>query len=194
MKNKEKDKILGWIREGKKYKECKDLAVAEGIKTDFHNSFYKWQQKVNPTEKVDEALGKSAERRAEREDKKKTQQRKAHWSPQKQKSADDSKLAELINTGIYHGVFPFCKSQELKVEDVKEINLGGAVVGSVLYFFPDINLDHPLIVLTTRGILFYIRFRTICSQIREKVEDIKGHIPTKNTGGVKEDWRKKAGL
>ena len=184
MKTKEKDKILQWIKEGKKYKECKILAEAEGIKQDFHNSFYSWSQKINPTAKVDEALEKSAMRREEREDKKKTTQRKAKWSPQKQKAADDSKLAELINTGLYHGVFPFCKSKELKVEDVKEINLGGAVVGSVLYFFPDINLDHPLIVLATRGILFYIRFRTICSRIAEKVAGVKEKL-----AGVKEEWK-----
>ena len=186
MKGKEKEKIVGWIREGKKYKECVELAKEEGIKTDFHNSFYKWQQEVNPTKNMGAALEGGKIKRIEREERQKTEKRKLKWSSQKQKQADESNLAKLINKGLYHGTFPLCKSQQLKEADVQEINMGGAIVGSVLYFFPDVNLEHPLIVLTTRGILFYLKFRQICSTITEKVEEIKDKL-----SGIKPGWEQK---
>lgn len=189
MKRKEKDKIVEWIKEGKKYKECKTLADAEGITTDFHNSFYKWQQEINPSQAVDKALESAAVRREEREDKKKTQQKRAKWTTQKQKTADESGLAKIINKGVFHGTFPFCKSKQLKEEDVQDINVGGAVVANILYFFPDVNLEHPLIVLGTRAILFFIRFKAICSHITEKIEEIKEKITVGGSGGIKESWK-----
>jgi hypothetical protein len=64
--------------------------------------------------------------------------------------------------------------------------MGGAIVGSVLYFFPDVNLDHPMIVLATRGILFYLKFRQVCSTITEKVEEIKDKL-----SGLKPEWEQK---
>jgi hypothetical protein len=189
MKRENKERVLTLIREGNNYKKTKEILRNESGDVLSGSHFYRLKETVHPSQKMTDALEEGREKRVETEKKSKTEQRRVKWSTQKQKSADESKLAELINTGLYHGVFPFCKSQDLKLEDVKEINMGGAVVGSVLYFFPDINLDHPLIVLTTRGILFYIRFRSICNTIREKVDDIKLKIPTKNTGGLKEGWR-----
>ena len=187
MKNTEKDKIVGWIREGKKFKECKELADAEGIKTDFHNSFYKWQQEVNPTEKVNAALESSGERRQDREDKKKKEKRKIAWTTKKQQDADNSNLAKLINKGIFASTFPFCKNKALKEENVQEINLGGAVVANVLYFFPNVNLDHPAIVLTTRVILFYLRFKAICSAITQKIDELKAKV-VGGDSGIKPEW------
>lgn len=187
MKAKNKERVLELIREGKTYKETLETLKKESDDTIAGGSFYRLKQELNPTQKIDEALEKSAGRREEREDKKKTQARRAKWSPQKQRQADESKLADLINTGLYHGVMPLCKSKQLKIEDVKEINMGGAVVGSVLYFFPDVNLDHPLIVLATRGVLFYIRFKAICSKVAEIVEGVKEKL-TIGGSGIKPGW------
>jgi regulator of replication initiation timing len=183
MKGKEKDKIVEWIREGKKYKECVELAKGEGITTDFHNSFYKWQQEVNPTQKVEVALESGKIRRVEREEKKTKDKRKVSWSKRKQDDADNSNLAKLINEGIFHASLPFCKSRQLKKEDVQEINVGGSAVACVLYFFPDIDLNHPALVLVTRIVFFYIKFRAICSTITEKVEAVKDKL-----SGLKSNW------
>lgn len=183
MKGKEKDKIVEWIREGKKYKECLELAKAEGIKTDFHNSFYKWQQEVNPTQKVEEALESGKLRRVERAEKKTKDKRKISWSKKKQDDADNSNLAKLINEGIFHASLPFCKSRQLKKEDVQEINVGGSAVACVLFFFPDIDLNHPAVVLATRIVLFYIKFRQICSVMNQKVAEVKDKI-----SGLKPGW------
>ena len=187
MKNTEKDKIIGWIREGKKFKECKELADKEGIKTNFHNSFYRWQQEVNPTEKLNKALETTGERREEREVEKKKVQRRAKWSTQKQKAADESPLAKLINKGVFHATLPFCKTRALKEEDVQDINVGGAAVANILYFFPDVNLDHPAIVLTTRIILFYIKFKAICSAMKQKMDELKAKV-VGGDSGIKPEW------
>ena len=192
MKKQNKERVLELIREGKNYSETNTELQKERSDTIAGSTYYKLKESVFPSEKMDKALELSGEKRVEREGRREKDKRKVAWSSKKQKDADESKLAELINTGLYHGVFPLCKSQELRIEDVKEINLGGAVVGSVLYFFPDINLDHPLIVLTTRAVLFYIRFRTICNKITEKVEEFKGKIPTRSLGGIKPEWKNRS--
>ena len=99
--------------------------------------------------------------------------KRAPWSKGKQKAADESKLAQLINKGMYHGLFPFCKNKQLTEEQVQDINLGGAVVGTIQHFVPDLNLDHPLVTLATRGIMLYIRFKAICSKAKELIEKVK---------------------
>ena len=187
MKNTEKDKIIGWIRDGKKFKECKELADKEGIKTDFHNSFYKWQQEVNPTEKLNKALETIGERREEKEDKKKKDKRKIAWSAKKQQDADNSDLAKIINKGLYHGVFPLCKNKQLKEEDIQDVNVGGSCVACIIYFFPEVDLNNPLIVLATRGILFYIRFRAICSAVKQKMDELKVKV-VGGDSGIKPEW------
>ena len=188
-----KNKVLTHIRAGLNYTETKKKLEEEDINyPGLSKTYYTWKQELFPSEKMDASLEQSRDKREGREGRRQTEKRKVAWSSKKQQEADKSKLAELINTGLYHGVFPLCKSQELRIEDVKEINLGGAIVGSVLYFFPDINLEHPIIVLTTRGILFFIRFRSICNKITEKVEEFKGKIPTRSLGGIKPDWKNRA--
>ena len=189
MKKQNKDRLLELIREGKNYKETKEIFEKETGDKVAGATFYRAKETVFPSEKMDAALEGAREKRVDKEKGEKTQQRRAKWTTQKQKSADESKLAELINTGVYHGVFPFCRSKQLKIEDVKSINIGGAAVANILYFFPDVNLDHPAIVLVTRMVLFYIRFRSICSSIREKVDETKEKAAVL-LSGVKSDWKK----
>ena len=185
MKKDNKKRVEELIREGKNYKETKETLEKESGDTLAGATYYRLKETIYPKDKVDAALDTAREKREKREGGKQEKQRRAKWSTGKQKNADESKLAELINTGMYHGVLPFCKNKALKVEDVKEVNLGGAVVSSILYYFPDVNLDHPLIVLATRGILFYIRFRQVCSTINEKIEEVKQTL-----SGIKPEWKK----
>jgi hypothetical protein len=183
MKKENKERVEELIRENKTLKETNETLKTETGDEVSNATFYRLKQSQNPTQNMGRALEGGRIKRVERVEKQKTEKRKLKWSSQKQKQADESNLAKLINKGLYHGTFPLCKSKQLKEEDVQEINMGGAIVGSVLYFFPDINLDHPLIVLATRGILFYLKFRQICSVLNQKIEEVKDKL-----SGLKPGW------
>lgn len=189
MENKKLDKkaiksrVLEHIKSGKNYTQTKEMLEKEGINYPaLKNSFYVWKQQIFPQQKIDEGLAAAGEKRVEREKKRKV----IDWSPQKQKKADESKLAELINRGIFAGV-P-CPKKGLKFEDVQTINVGGSVVASIQYYFPDFNLDHPLVVLSTRVILLVIKVKQMCYMIQAKVEEVKGAIEDKLTG-IKPGWK-----
>ena len=184
MKQESKERVLELIRENKTLKETNETLKTETGDKVSNATFYRLKQSLNPTKNMGKALEEGKIKRVEREDRQKTEKRKLKWSPQAQKRADESNLAKLINKGLYHGTFPLCRNKQLKETDVQEINMGGAIVGSVLYFFPDVNLDHPLIVLTTRGILFYLKFRQVCSAMMEKVEEVKQQL-----SGLKPGWK-----
>ena len=188
MKKEDTERVEELIRENKTLKETNETIGKESGGHISSAAFYRKKQSFNPTKNMGAALEGGKIRRVERDEREKTEKRKLKWSTQKQKAADESNLAKLINKGLYHGTFPLCKSKELKETDVQEINMGGAIVGSILYFFPDVNLDHPLVVLATRGILFYLKFRQICSTITEKVEEIKDKL-----SGLKPGWENKNG-
>lgn len=183
MKQESKERVVELIRENKSLKETNETLAKESKGSISSAAFYRLKQSLNPTKNMGAALESGRIKRVERVEKQKTDKRKLKWSSQKQKQADESNLAKLINKGLYHGTFPLCKSKQLKEEDVQSINMGGAIVGSVLYFFPDVNLDHPLIVLTTRGILFYLKFRQICSVMNQKVAEVKDKL-----SGLKPGW------
>jgi len=187
MKAKNKERVLQLIREGKNYSETNKELQEKESDSIAGSTYYRLKESVFPKEKMDKALEGAREKRVEREQKEHKDKRKVLWNSKKQKEADESNLAKLINKGVYHGVFPFCKSGQLKEENVQDVNLGGAVVANILYFFPDVNLDNPLIVLATRGILFYLKFKQICSSIREKAEDIKAAVMG-GSSGIKPGW------
>ena len=188
MKKENKERVMDLIKDGKSYKETLDVLQKERSDTIAGSTFYKLKQETYPSEKMDAALEESGEKRQKRAEEDKTAKRRVDWTPAKQKGADTSKLAELINKGVYAGTFPFCKNKSLKEEDVQSINIGGAVVSNILYFFPYVNLDHPAIVLVTRGILFYLRFKQICTEIKEKVNDVYAKL---GLSGVKPEWKNK---
>jgi hypothetical protein len=98
------------------------------------------------------------------------------WSSGKQKAADGSKLAQIVNMGIYQGMMPFCENKELKEGHVQEINPGGAIVANINYYFPEQKLDHPLVLLGIRVVILYIKFKSICGGIR------KDKAPLHSTG------------
>ena len=114
------------------------------------------------------------------------------WSKQKQQQADTSKLAQIINMGIYQGMSPFCKNQQLKEEHVQEVNPGGAIVANIGYYFPESQLEHPLVMLGIRAVILYIKFKSVCGRIKEAKGDIL-HIGKTKEGlkpGMKTDVRR----
>lgn len=141
-------------------------------------------------EKVDEKIDELGERKHVKKSKP-----KPAWTKQKQTAADSSTLAKVINVGVYQGMLPFCKNHELKEEHVQEINPGGAIVANITYFFPESKLEHPLVMLGIRVVILYIKFKSVCGRIQEKVS-LKGDRPVTATPamglkpGMKTDTRK----
>lgn len=184
-----KSRVLEHIKSGKDYSQTKEMLEKEGIEYPaLKNSFYVWKQQIFPTQKVDEGLAKAGEKRKERETNHEKTRKRVDWTSQKQKKADESKLAELINRGVF-SVIP-CPSKRLTPEEVQKINVGGSVVASLQYYFPDFNLDHPLVVLTVRIILLVIKVKSICYILQKKVEG--GKEGAKDIlSGIKPEWQAK---
>jgi hypothetical protein len=184
------DVLKDYINEGKNFKTANaDLIALFGEGHGVGGSTYrKYRKEMTGGPDVDSKLGEIKEVLDKEKPQKKTPPRPA-WTKQKQNAADTSKLALIINKGMYHGLFPFCTNKALTEEDVQEVNLGGAVVGTVGYFFPDINMEHPLILLATRGIILYLKFKAICSKIVE-IKDKLSHIGGEQVGDIKQDWIK----
>lgn len=174
------DSLKDMIASGKNFATCdKELNALYGEEGKVAKATYQRHKKdLTGGPEVDNALKQLGETRQEQKSSKK---KLPAWNKGKQKAADESKLATLINKGMYHSLMPFCKNKELKEEDIQEVNLGGGVVGAVQYYVPDLNLDHPIIVLLTRGIMLYLAFKRICG----KIADIKEKIQTIGGGGVK---------
>jgi len=183
-----KERALELIREGKSYQSTNEQLLLEHEQGIGGSTYRRFKQEIFPEKKMDAALDRAHEKRIEQKKGEKGKLRANKWSVKKQQEADKSQLAQLINQAVYHGTFKFCRSKELRIEDVNEINLGGGLVATVMYFLPDINLDHPAIVLTTRAILFYIKFKTICTSVREKLGEVEDK--TKDVlSGIKEGWK-----
>lgn len=137
-------------------------------------------------DKVDEKLDDLSERK--RVKKPKTL---PAWSTGKQKQADGSKLAQIVNMGIYQGMMPFCETKKLKEEDVQTINPGGAIVANINYYFPEQKLDHPLVLLGIRMVILYIKFKSVCSDITKGVGKPQVSGPQQGLKpGMKTDIRK----
>ena len=141
------------------------------------STFRNHKKKLTGGPEVDKDLSDLGERIKQQPQAKQKPQR-PQWTKQKQTAADSSKLAQIINKAMYHGLMPFCKNKALTEKEVQDVNLGGAVVGTVQHFVPGLNLDHPLVLLATRGIILYLKFKAICS----KIEQIKGKIEDALTG------------
>jgi hypothetical protein len=120
------------------------------------------------------------------------------WDKKKQAQADGSALAHIINAGVYQGMMPFCATKDLKEEDVQEINPGGAIVANVNYYFPDTKLEHPLVLLGVRVVILYLKFKSVCSEIKglgpkSKTEHLGKTAPGAQQGlkpNMKTDMRK----
>ena len=158
-----KAKVLEHIRAGKNYSETGKALTAEGIAYPaLKTSFYKWKQEIFPEEARHGALERIAERKKGK-DKDKSTQSKA-WGKGKQKEADESVFAEVLNDAIFY--FAPCPQKGLTVEDVRKINVGGGIVGLVTYY-TDINLNHPIIIMVTRTIMLVLKIRAMCYRLKE---------------------------
>jgi hypothetical protein len=182
-----KDKIA----EGKNWKLCdKELRELYGEEGKVASpTFQRHKKALTGGKEVDNDLKALGDiKRGEKPEKKKAQ--RPPWNKGKQNAADSSKLAILINKGMYSGLYPFCPNKKLTEADVQDINLGGAVVGTVQYMLPDVNLEHPIILLATRGIMLYLTFKRICGkigQIKEKLAHVGG-----DESGIAGAWKGEA--
>ena len=125
------------------------------------------KMKLDGGAKVDEKLDEIGGRKQVKKPKV-----KPVWTKQKQSAADTSKLAQIINMGIYQGMMPFCANQELKEEHIQEINPGGAVVANISYFFPESKLEHPLVMLGIRVVILYIKFKSVCGKMQKAKDNV----------------------
>ena len=171
-----KNTVLEHIRAGNNYSQTKDLLEKAGIKYPaLKTSFYKWKQEINPEDARASALEKLKAKKDK--DKDKTSPPK-NWNKGKQKEADESVFADVINDGIFMAI-P-CPQKNLSAKDVKDINLGGAIVGLVSYY-TDVNLNHPIIIFVTRAIMLVLKVRKMCYMLSEKLleaaEKAKSALP-----------------
>ena len=180
------DALNDMINQGKGFKQVntdmKALYGEDGLVG--RSTFQKHKRQLTGGPEIDEKLGEIGEAVKGQKEAAKPKPRPA-WTKGKQKEADGSTLAKVINKGMYAGLLPLCKNKKLTEQDVQDVNLGGAVVGTVTYLVPGVNLDHPLIVLATRGIILYMKFKAVCS----KVEEIKAKLED-TRGGIKQGWQK----
>jgi hypothetical protein len=91
------------------------------------------------------------------------------WTPQKQSAGDKSQLAGVLNELIFF-VIP-CQSGKLELKHVQEINVGGGIVNTIQYAFPDIDLNNPILVLGLRVGLLIVKVKKMC-------KDVKGALKT----------------
>lgn len=181
LSKEEKAKIEGYISAGMEYTEVKEKIKAEGIEYPaLSKQFYEMKKKLFPDVPgaVDEAIEK------EHKEKKISAKAKRKWSSQEAKKADESQLAEIINEAVCN-LLP-CKSaskDKLKLEEwhveCKKINLGGSVVGLIMFIFPSISLNHPVIIFVSRLLIFAITFYRKCMCMYTKAKDVLGKGETK---------------
>ena len=162
-----KDDLIAAIKEGKTYAEVVEELTEKYGEEDGSvgaSTYGKLKKQAFPTEKVDEVLGKVRE---EREKKKRQGKVFPPWTPQKQAAGDKSQLADVFNQIIFLGI-P-CPGGELKLEDIKTINVGGGIVNTVQYVFPQIDLGNPILVLTLRVGLLFVKVKKLCYDVKRKL-------------------------
>ena len=180
-----KTAVLTHIRAGNNYSQTKEKLEKEGIiYPALKTSFYKWKQEIFPEEARQGALQTLAERKNKDTPQKSTPK---NWNKGKQKEADESVFAQVLNDAIFY--FLPCPQDGLKIEDVQKINVGGGVVSLVSYY-TDINLSHPIIIMVTRTIMLVIKVRNLCYKLQEAFseakEKAKGALPGQGSiGGQK---------
>jgi len=168
-----KNNVERLIREGKTYQEVQEFLRGKYGKGIAGKTFGDVRDRLFPDRKIEEGLTKAKERTAKekvKKEKKEKDTKKAKWSEGNQRTADDSKIAELLNRGLFYAI-P-CPTKQLKEKDVQDINLGGAIIATFLYYFPDLNLNHPLIILSMRIILLFVAVKKLCFVIKEKIKEV----------------------
>lgn len=98
------------------------------------------------------------------------------WSNADQNTSDKSPLAKIINQAVYMFMYPACKNKKLTQKDIDEVNLGGALVGLLMYLIPNFSPNNPIVLFPVKIIMLFIKFKHICSVVTEKVVDLKSKI------------------
>lgn len=167
--------VEGCIRQGLDFSETRKELKKRNINyPNLAKIFSTWKNEIFPEESRSEAISSL-------KDKRKTKDEKGlldvlsprAWSKQKQKEADESVIAGVLNEAVFQLV-P-CPNKGLKIEDVKEINVGGSVVGLIVYY-TNLNLNHPILIFVLRTLMLVVKIRTKCYEIQEKMGNIKGKI------------------
>lgn len=162
-----KEDLEMFVREGKNYKDCV-AALTEKYGSDDGkigvSTFGKLKKLAFPDEKAEEAI-ESVNETHRKGNKKKIY---PAWTPQKQKAGDESQLAKVLNEVAFLAI-P-CPSQELKLADVQEINVGGGIVNTVQYAFPQIDLHNPVLILALRVGLLLVKVKKLCYDIKAKLK------------------------
>ena len=170
------------IRAGDDYKKTKKFLEKSGIEyTGLKTTFYTWKQELFPEKIRGEALGAMKEAKENQNQKQPLLPTPKAWNKGRQKEADECVFADAINEGLFY--FIPCPHHGLKIEDIKEINLGGAIVGVVTYY-TNINLNHPVIVLVTRAIVLVLKVRNMCYVLQEKYSELKAKAKGEPLAGV----------
>ena len=168
------------IRAGMNFSKTQKELKSRGIKyPNLSKTYYTWKNEIFPEQATHSALQTMHDRREEKKDKPLLPTPKG-WNAKRQKDADDCVFAEAINEALFY--FIPCPQEGLKVEDVKQINLGGGIVGVVTYY-TNINLNHPLIVLVTRVIVLVMKVKKLCYVIQGKISEAKEKARSALPGG-----------
>jgi hypothetical protein len=157
------------IRAGMNFSKTKKELKSRGINyPNLSKTFYQWQEEIHPEDLRGKTLGAMKETKENK--KKPLLPTPKAWNKQKQKEADECVFADVLNEALFY--FTPCPQQGLKIEDLKQINLGGGIVGVVTYY-TNVNLNHPVIVLVTRAILMVLKVRQMCYVMQDKYNEIK---------------------
>lgn len=163
-----KDELVSLVKEGKTYAEAQGaLKEKFGDEGKLGVSTYgNLKKEFFPVEQREDALSDIG---AQRSKKKKLKATRAPWTSQKQKTADESQLAGVINQVLF--VTIPCPSRELAQEDLDVINLGGGVVAVITYIFPKSDLmNNPIIIMIIRIGLLIVKVRNMCYRIKQKIK------------------------
>ena len=162
-----KSKAEDLIREGANYERVNKVLLEEHKSGIGGSTYRRFKASIFPEGMRQGALDVLKEK----QEKKLNPQVKAKvWNKTKQVEADTSIFADAINEALFY--FIPCPQQKLKIEQVKEINLGGAITGLVVYY-TNINLNHPIIVFVTRTIVLVLKVRSMCYKLQEKYNEMK---------------------
>ena len=164
------------IRAGDNYKQTRKFLDKQGIKyTGLKTTFYTWKNEIFPEASREQAIHSLTERKKQRNGEGGIMSviTPKAWNKTKQKEVDESVIADVLNEALFH--FIPCPNKGLKIEDVKEINVGGSLVGLVIYY-TDINLNHPLVIFSLRTIMLVLKVRAMCFKVQERVGEIQSKI------------------
>ena len=156
------------IRAGGNFKSVNETLLQEHEQSIGSSTFRRFKASIFPEDLRKEALTSMKEKREGK--KKPLLPTPKAWNKQKQKEADECVFADAINEALFH--FIPCPHKGLTKEHVKEINLGGGVVGLLVYY-TNINMSHPIIVFVTRAIILVLKVRAMCYTVQKKIDEIK---------------------